>query len=640
MTTLRRARIAPDKSFTFRGLAHAARYGIPVRMMKVITPIFLTAMLATQAAFGAADFFGVPDKTVVPKPAAATPVPATPAPATPAPATPAPVRGPATPVPITKQPVDETPPTLLPDGVYLKTPSVGAGRETSRAFHDLGPDNGVLIGLEYTLGTTAEGAKFVESITPLYVRPAGKAHGTLRGTLKPGNPATVLEARPGFALSALEARGSTGIEAFRVTFSRYENGALDPSERYTTKWFGGESTEPAKVLRTDTRAIVGVYGKADTAISELGLIVRREIPPPPKVAVNPFGTPVPPDTTGTPTTTEMPDEPPAIAATPLEPVAFDSAILKTPLAGGGNKGWGTPYRDLAPPGAFLTGFDYTVGKWNGKPAITSLRPVYLLPGGGKKMGDLHGTAAGENPRLDARPGYAIGTIVARGGVVIDGFQLVFMKVRGAALDPADSYLSEWIGGIGGERKRLDGGGQPLTGLYGQAGNEVNSIGLFVKKDAAAATAIPSTANPPLSTPPATGGLQVFAVADDEFTLFLNGKEILAGNNYKQVENGQFPIVKGDVLTAIVKDKGGGGGEAWFSLRVVRDGKTVLDAGDMRYQMSETLNWKNNKLTTGFKEPKVWTHERQMGTDARPRAAWANAKDAANATTLYFKGIVP
>ena len=608
-------------------------------MMKVIIPIFLAALLTTDSALGAADFFGVPDKTVVPKPAAATPVPATPAPATPAPATPTPVRGPATPVPITKAPVDDTPPTLLPDGVYLKTPAVGAGKETSRAFHDLGPDNGVLIGFEYTLGTTAEGAKFVESLTPLFVRPAGKAHGTLRGTLRPGNPATVLEARPGFAVSALEARGSSGIEAFRVTFSRYENGALDPSERYTTKWFGGESTEPAKVLRTDTRAIVGIYGKADTAISELGLIVRREIPPPPKVAVNPFGTPTVPETTGT-TTPEMPVAPPAATAT-LEPTGFDPDILKTEVSGKG-KAKGNAFRDLAPTGAMLIGFDYWMDKTNGL-KIGTLRPLYRLSNGGKKLGDPHGDTA-TDARVDARPGYAVGAISARGDFVLRGFQLTFMRIKGESLDPTDSYQGDYIGGKLGDTKSLDGTGQPLVGIYGKVESDIEEIGAFVKKGGASSAVATRPGTPTGSAPPTTpavpGGLQVFAVADDEFTLFLNGKEILSGNNYKQVESGQFPIVKGDVLTAIVKDKGGGGGEAWLSLRVVRDGKTILDAGDMRYQMTETLNWKNNKLTTGFKEPKVWTHERLMGTDARPRAAWANAKDAANATVLYFKGIVP
>ena len=617
--------------------------------MKAIIPIFLALVLAARSTSGAADFFGVPDKTIVPKPAAttpapATPAPATPAPATPAPATPAPARGPATPVPITGAPADEAPPTLLPDGAFLKTPSIGGASDAGRAFHDLGPDRGVLIGLEYTLGTTAEGTKAIESITPIYVRPAGKAHGTLRGTRQPGNPATVLEARPGFAVAALEARGSGGITAFRVTFMRYENGALDPAERYLTKWFGSDSTEPAKQLRTDTRPIVGVYGKADAGISEFGLIVRREIstaPKTPPIALaNPFGTPTPPDpgSLPVPSTADMPDEDPAPA---LEPTAFDSGILKTAPAGG-THGWGNAFRDLAPTGALLVGFEYSLGTFNGGPIIGSALPLYQLANSAKKPGDLHGNAAGPVVRVEARPGYAVGAIQARGGALIDGFQLIYMKIKGPALDPADHYQSEWCGGTTGTMKRLDGGGQPLVGLYGKSGKDLNELGLFVKKNGTSLAATRPgtfTSPPPPAAPASSGGLQVFACADDEFTLFLNGREILSGTNLRQVESGEFPIVKGDVLTAIVKDKGGGGGEAWLSLRVVRDGKTILDAGDMRYLLTESLNWKTNKLTTGFREPKVWTHDKPMGTDARPRAAWANAKDA-TATVLYFKGIVP
>ena len=610
--------------------------------MKPFLPIFLALILAARGPAGAADFFGVPDKTIVPKPAAATPAPA---PATPAPATPAPARGPATPVPITGAPADEAPPTLLPDGAFLKTPSIGGASDAGRAFHDLGPDRGILIGLEYTIGTTAEGAKAIESITPIYVRPAGKAHGTLRGTRQPGNPATVLEARPGFAVAALEARGSGGITAFRVTFMRYENGALDPAERYVTKWFGSDSAEPAKLLRTDTRPIVGVYGRADAGISEFGLIVRREIstaPKTPPIALaNPFGTPTPPDPGSLPTspTADMPDDVPAAA--PLEPTAFDPAILKTAHVGG-DRGWGNPFRDLAPSGALLIGFDYAVIQKDG-PKVASLRPLYLLANASKKPGDLHGEPA-TSARIDARSGYAVGAITAKGGALIDGFQLTFMKLKGSALDPSDSYQSDWIGGDSGTAKRLDGGGQPFLGLFGKSGKEVNEFGVFVKKGG---TALTSTRPEPPATstttgtpaPASSGGLQVFACADDEFTLFLNGREILSGSNLRHVESGEFPIVKGDVLTAIVKNKGGGGGEAWLSLRVVRDGKTILDAGDMRYLLTESLNWKTNKLTTGFREPKVWTHDKPMGTDARPRAAWANAKDA-TATVLYFKGIVP
>ncbi len=616
--------------------------------MKAIFPIFLALALTA----GAADFFGVPDKTVVPKPVPATPAPAVsgPAAATPTPATPdptTPARDPKLPTAIVAGPTNDEPPTLLPDGAFLKTLTVGGEKGLGTAFHDLGPDRGVLIGFEYTTSVTEAGTMAIQSMTPLYVRAAGKARGVLRGKPKPGNPATVLEARPGFAVAAVEARGSSFLEGFQVTFVRYENGALDRSEQYTSKWIGGESKLPLKRLFTDTRPIVGIYGRGTPDLNEFGLIVRKEVPPAPKnVAGGFFGTALPPGTSVPPTPgTVMPEDVPGTPeGEPLEPTAFDPAILKTPVVGGDNKKWGTPFRDLAPPSAFLTGFDYTVGPWNDKSAITSMRPLYALANGSaKRLGDLHGAPTGQPQRVEARPTYAVGTIVARGGALIDGFQIVFMKVRGDSLNPADSYLSEWFGGTGGGQKRLNGTGQPIVGIYGSSGREVNSLGLFVKKVGGPGLAsVPSSLPNLLATPvpvPTAGGVEVFAVADDSFTLFHNGREILAGTNLRQVESGTFPIVKGDVLTAIVKDEGGGGGQAWFSLRVVRDGKTILDAGDMRYLLSETLNWKTNKLMTGFREPKVWTHEKSMGTDARPRAAWAGAKDA-TATTLYFKGLVP
>lgn len=623
--------------------------------MKVskLFPVFLALALAAPGAALSADFFGIPEKTVIPKPANATPAPATPAPATPAPAPtlPPPGSGLTVPTAITGAPANEEAPTLLPDGPQLKTPSVGgAQRDWGKPFRDLGPENGILLGFEYTVGTTSQGWTVIESFTPLYLRAAGKARGTLRGTPKPGNAATVLEARPGFAVAGMEVRGGSCIDAFRITFMRYENGALDPGERYTTKWIGGDKGEITKVLRTDTRPIVGVYGKAGGEINELGLLVRKEAAliaqtPPPS---SPFGTPVNPDPGTIPSPRpEMPD--PAVpAASPLDPAAFDPGILQTEALGSG-KSRGTAFRDLAPTGSLLVGFDYGVIRNNGQ-KIGSLRPLYLLGNGSKKLGDPHGDAPADG-RADARPGYAVGAITVRGDFMLRGFQLTFMRIKGASLDPADSYQSDWIGGKVGATKNFDGAGQPIVGLYGKTGDNIEELGAFVKKTGAIASTrpgVPSLTTGALTTggltpatpAPAPGGIiQVFACADDEFTLFLNGRQILSGSNLRSVETGSFSIVKGDVLTAIVTDKGGGGGEAWFSLRVVRDGKTILDAGDMRYLTSETLNWKTTKLTTGFRDPKVWTHEKQMGTDARPRAAWASAKDA-TALTLYFKGVVP
>ena len=121
----------------------------------------------------------------------------------------------------------------------------------------------------------------------------------------------------------------------------------------------------------------------------------------------------------------------------------------------------------------------------------------------------------------------------------------------------------------------------------------------------------------MGCPSFTGSVQVFACAQDQYTLFLNGREILTGADSYAVQSGSFPIVKGDVLAAIVQDTGGG--RAWLSLRVVRDGTTLLDAGDMLYQTTEQPSWKMSKLLSGFREPAVRTHHKRMGTDPRTRA---------------------
>ncbi len=142
---------------------------------------------------------------------------------------------------------------------------------------------------------------------------------------------------------------------------------------------------------------------------------------------------------------------------------------------------------------------------------------------------------------------------------------------------------------------------------------------------------------PIPEIPPPGSVQVFACAQDQYTLYLNGREILTGADSYEVQSGIFPIVKGDVLAAVVQDTGSG--RLWFSLRVVRDGTTILDAGDMRYHTVERPSWKVSKLLSDFHEPKVKTHAKRMGTDARPRAASAGVKDE-TATTVYFKGVVP
>ena len=417
-----------------------------------LSPFLLASVLSASVAWGAIDFFGLPEKFVVPKSVTAPPAPAPSIPVPPPPTV-------ATPRPVPQPPTEEEPPTLIPDGAFLKTPSVGNENPSARGFYDVGPNQGVLIGFQYTIGQNPLGGSSVESLTPLYVRSSGKAMGITRGP-RGEKPATVLEARPGYAVGRVDLRGGSVIEAMAVVFMRYENGALHSSDSYRSNNIGANGAQEAQAtvrLRTDTRPFVGMYGKASNGINELGLLVRKE------------------------------------ATAPVVPPRF-------------------PPTPPTPPGGT---------------EVVNFPP--------------------STPRATAPP----------------------------------------------------------------------------------------VAPPAAPLPP--GSIQVFASANERYTLYLNGREILSGNNSHEVQSGNFLIVKGDVFCAVVKDSSTN--NPWFSLRVVRDDTTILDAGDMLYQTTEPPLWKTSRLTSGFREPRITTHAwKQMGTDSRPRAARPSPKGS-TATTLYLKGVV-
>jgi len=413
-----------------------------------LTSLLLVALLISRPAFGALDFFALPDKIVVPKSVAATPAPSTPAPATPNPKPPEPTRE----IPGVAEP------SLIADGMYLKTPAIsGTQAAQGGRFYDLGQDKGILIGFQYTTGQNEDGGTVIESLTPLFLRSKGKLTGITRGNRAADQPGTMMEARPGYAVGRVAVRAAGSVDYLRVTFMRYENGVLDPRDSYIASGVGNREAnddDTTGELRTDRRPFIGIYGRAGSALHELGLLVRREA----GESTSPAGLPTP-----------RPDNE-----------------------------WAT---HLTPP-----------------------------------------------PR--------------------------------------------------------------------------------------AATPAPT----PSGGPAPAGAVQVFACGSDKYTLFLNGREILAGSDSSNVESGSFAVVKGDVVAAVARDTGSG--DLWFSLRVVRDGTTVLDAGDMLYQTTEPPTWKTSRLMSGFSTPKISTHRsKSMGSDSRPRLVRPGPKDT-TASALFLKGVVP
>jgi hypothetical protein len=67
----------------------------------------------------------------------------------------------------------------------------------------------------------------------------------------------------------------------------------------------------------------------------------------------------------------------------------------------------------------------------------------------------------------AKPGYAVGGFHARTGGVLDAFAVIFMKVEGERLNPADNYSSPLVGGQGGGPGMFTSNGEFAIGFYGK-----------------------------------------------------------------------------------------------------------------------------------------------------------------------------
>ena len=70
-------------------------------------------------------------------------------------------------------------------------------------------------------------------------------------------------------------------------------------------------------------------------------------------------------------------------------------------------------------------------------------------------------------------------VVAKSGNRVDGLRVLFMKLKEGRLNPDDTYRSDWIGGVGGGPETLCGyNGEPIVGIFGRHGNDLDSLGFI------------------------------------------------------------------------------------------------------------------------------------------------------------------
>ncbi len=153
--------------------------------------------------------------------------------------------------------------------------------------------------------------------------------------------------------------------------------------------------------------------------------------------------------------------------------------IKSEYVGGNG---GKEFSEIFPDGGILTGFNVSFLLANNDWYVRSLQAIYMTPDGDYHVGTVHGIVGNEADELMAPAGYAIGSVDAIGGGLLDGFSLSFQRLTPDGLDDSGLNMSDgWHGkqrDNGGERTKLGVKGRPIIGLCGRSGDGIDALGVI------------------------------------------------------------------------------------------------------------------------------------------------------------------
>ena len=312
------------------------------------------------------------------------------------------------------------------------------GRNSGLEFADDAPAGGVLVGLRITLSENWNGA--IRAIQPVYQVKDKYELGDTLG-IPDGGVENVEEiARPSFAVAAMNIRSGIAVNAIQLVFARVRDGVMITSDTYTSDWIGADGGS-AKTLSADGGYFVGLLGSYEEDVNSLQFAHTFQILPTPK---NDF---------------------PVFSYNP------ERAKLLGPA--GSNRGFA--FGSVSPEGGILVGLRFAQGSSFGG-AIHAIQPIYQV-GDRYEFGKRHGKSGGTMSTVLARPGFAIGGLNVRSGLVLTAVQVIFCEVDGYELDLKKHYLADWVGTEGGTGYQLHSPGKIAVGVVGTMEDNLHSIGL-------------------------------------------------------------------------------------------------------------------------------------------------------------------
>jgi hypothetical protein len=226
-------------------------------------------------------------------------------------------------------------------------------------------------------------------------------------------------------------------------------------------------------------------------------------------------------------------------ALPLLEYAADSVSTVVVKHGGD-----VPFEDYAPEGAVLVGFHVSLGEARRGSHVQAVRPIYQL---GKiyREGAWCGTPTDDETRLLAKPGYVVGAIRVRAGLVIDAVGLTYVAVKDGQLHADDTYDSAWLGGAGGAERPTPEPPAFIVGVVGGSRESLEGLGYFAASKVTTPDAAPAAeaSKATAKTPP---HLRTWTSADGKFKLEAAYVGVVRGNAVLRNESGKIvrvPLAK-------------------------------------------------------------------------------------------------
>ena len=349
-------------------------------------------------------------------------------------------------------------------GKSRETANKSQGRATKNStspfdpfFKDQAPEKSLLVGFDLGLGGFV-GIELVKAMRPIYRAGKGKdVFGKSYGTNL--NKVVRVKAKAGYAVGGMTIRAGSLVNGLSLIFMRVKDGKLDPTDSYESEWIGDTTGGSEKTVQGDGAPVIGVSGRMNEIdLEKFELVFDKNAG-----------------------SAKAPPRQNEIAGDGGRPErGSERTGDATKILGGGSK---PAFKDQAPENGLLVGLEIGLGNFGNLDVVKAIRPIYRTDDD-ETLGNQYGTPPKNVVVIKAKPGYAVGSMTVRSGLVVDGLSVTFMRVLVGKLDPADSYQSDWIGNrTGGSETTLKGDGTQVIGIVGKASDkECTGIGLLFEKN--------------------------------------------------------------------------------------------------------------------------------------------------------------